>query len=310
MRRPNLRIVPILIQGASIPSPESLPEDIRDLTRRNGFELSDFRWKEDVAQLTNEIERPVPAAPPTPVTPGGELALSETGRVVNTLIAPTKAFTDLRRNSGWWGPFILLAIVSTTWFFVVSNRIGFKKVVENQQREAPNGSRRFESMTPEERDRVLASSADVTRAFAYYGSPVLLLVSNVIVAVVLLATFNFAFKADLNFKIALATVMYASLPNLLKWLLSIEVVLGANADSFSLSNPVATNQGYFLDRAAHPVLGSLLTSFDIFTIWALVLTAIGITCISKVKRATAYAVVFGWFGLWVLIKIGLAAVSS
>jgi hypothetical protein len=62
-----------------------------------------------------------------------------------------------------------------------------------------------------------------------------------------------------------------------------------------------------VDRAAHPVLGSLLTSFDIFTIWTLALTAIGITCISKVKRGTAFAIVFGWFAVVVLIGVAFAA---
>jgi hypothetical protein len=81
----------------------------------------------------------------------------------------------------------------------------------------------------------------------------------------------------------------------------------APSKTFTFQNPVATNPGYFIDRAAHPVLGSLLTSFDIFTIWTLALTAIGITCISKVKRGTAFAVVFGWFGVVVLIGVGLAA---
>jgi hypothetical protein len=54
----------------------------------------------------------------------------------------------------------------------------------------------------------------------------------------------------------------------------------------------------------------LLSSIDVFTFWSLALMAIGVTCISKVKRGSAFAVVFGWFGFWVLIKIGLAAISS
>ncbi len=41
-----------------------------------------------------------------------------------------------------------------------------------------------------------------------------------------------------------------------------------------------------------------------------VVTAIGITCISKVKRAPAFAVVFVWFAVVVLVRVGLAALSS
>jgi hypothetical protein len=49
---------------------------------------------------------------------------------------------------------------------------------------------------------------------------------------------------------------------------------------------------------------------DVVTIWTLVLTAIGITCISKVKRGTAFAVVFGWFAVVVLARVALAAAFS
>jgi hypothetical protein len=58
------------------------------------------------------------------------------------------------------------------------------------------------------------------------------------------------------------------------------------------------------------VLRALLSPFDVFTIWTLILTAIGITCISKVKRGTAFAIVFGWFAVVVLGRIAIAVATS
>jgi hypothetical protein len=58
------------------------------------------------------------------------------------------------------------------------------------------------------------------------------------------------------------------------------------------------------------VLRALLTPLDVLTIWTLILTAIGITCISKVKRGTAFAIVFGWFAVVVLGRVALAALTS
>ena len=83
-----------------------------------------------------------------------------------------------------------------------------------------------------------------------------------------------------------------------------------SSDGFLIQNPAATNLGALLDPTGSPVLYALLSSVDVFTFWSLFLMAIGVTCISKVKRGTAFAVVFGWYGLWVLIKLGLAAASS
>lgn len=51
LRRTGLRVIPVLIQGAKMPSPASLPDDLKDLSRRNAVEVSDLRWKEDVARL-------------------------------------------------------------------------------------------------------------------------------------------------------------------------------------------------------------------------------------------------------------------
>ncbi len=51
--------------------------------------------------------------PPPPPAPAPEPAgLSEGARLIDTFIAPTKTFTDLRRNASWWAPFALMAIVS------------------------------------------------------------------------------------------------------------------------------------------------------------------------------------------------------
>ena len=56
LARPELRVIPVLIQGAKMPGPAALPEELKDLSRRNAIELSDLRWKEDVARLIGSLE--------------------------------------------------------------------------------------------------------------------------------------------------------------------------------------------------------------------------------------------------------------
>ncbi len=56
LRRPDVRVVPVLVQGAPMPAPADLPLDVRDLHRRNAVELRDTRWREDVALLVRELE--------------------------------------------------------------------------------------------------------------------------------------------------------------------------------------------------------------------------------------------------------------
>ena len=251
---------------------------------------------------------PVPPAPLSSVPDAAPL--SEGERILDTFIAPSKTFTDLRHNAAWWAPFVLLAIISTIFVYTVSQKVGFRKVMENQIAASPKATERMDRMPADEREKALNQQASFYPAFAY-GFPIIQLIILVIIAAVLFATFKFAAGADVSFKIALAIVMYASLPGLLKILLAIiSLLAGVSPDGFTFQNPVATNPGYFLHQADSPFLYSLLSGFDVFLIWTLALTAIGFTCVSKIKTGTAFAVVFGWWLLFTVIGAGMGAAFS
>ncbi len=52
----NIRVIPVLVGGASYPHADELPDDLDGLTRRNGLELSDFDWKGGTQRLVEAIE--------------------------------------------------------------------------------------------------------------------------------------------------------------------------------------------------------------------------------------------------------------
>jgi pyruvate/2-oxoglutarate dehydrogenase complex dihydrolipoamide acyltransferase (E2) component len=47
----GIDVFPVLVDGATIPSPEDLPEDIRPLARRYAIEMSEARWEYDSTRL-------------------------------------------------------------------------------------------------------------------------------------------------------------------------------------------------------------------------------------------------------------------
>ncbi len=53
----KIRVIPILLQNASMPSPEDLPEDLVFLTRRHAIEVADTRWKYDIQRLIETLEK-------------------------------------------------------------------------------------------------------------------------------------------------------------------------------------------------------------------------------------------------------------
>jgi Sporulation related domain. len=51
----NIPVTPLLLQGAHMPAAEQLPDDLKDLAYRNGFELSHNRWESDVEELIKRL---------------------------------------------------------------------------------------------------------------------------------------------------------------------------------------------------------------------------------------------------------------
>lgn len=70
----NIRVIPVLVNGAVMPTPEQLPEDLQALTRRHAQELSSSRWKYDCDQLVSVLDKIIepiskPKSEPEPLTP-------------------------------------------------------------------------------------------------------------------------------------------------------------------------------------------------------------------------------------------------
>lgn len=96
LRRTDVTVIPVLVEGAAMPEPEELPEDLRALTRRNALELSDMRWRSDVARLIGVMEtlldhpQETPASDP-PARPSsrlyGRTALAAAAGAVAVIVA-------------------------------------------------------------------------------------------------------------------------------------------------------------------------------------------------------------------------------
>lgn len=248
-----------------------------------------------------------PVLPASPAPTPEPAPLSQGARIINTFIAPSKTFTDIRRNASWWAPFLLTTIISCGLVYVAGQKIGFAKIVENQMQSQPKAEARYEKLTPEQREQQIKWTG-----ISYYVIiPVFTLIIWLVVAALQFATFRFGTNADISYSRSLAVVAYGGLPLVIKALLAIVSVLaGASADGFSMQNPVATNPGYFLNPADGVFLYGLASALDVFMIWTLVLTAIGFSYAGKIKTTTAYVVVFVWWALLTVAGAGIGAAFS
>ena len=248
-------------------------------------------------------------------TPAAEVApLSEGARILNTFLAPSKTFSDVRRNASWWVPWLLIAIVSVAFVYVVDRQVGFDQVTKNEIAKSSRAEQ-FEKLPPEQKAKQLQFSTNLTR-YISYASPIIALVAFVVIAAVLMGTFNLAAGASVSFKTAMAIAIYGSLPSVFHALLGIIALMAGgmsgslDKEAFNIRNPVATNPAYFMDPTAHKFLYGMASALDVFVLWGCVLMGIGFASNSKVKRGTAVVIVLAWYVGYKLLGASLGALFS
>jgi len=238
--------------------------------------------------------------------PAEATALSQIERVIDTFVAPTKTFTDIRRSAAWWLPWLLSAIAGLAMVSMIDKKVGMEKVAENQVAMSPKASARLEQLPPDQRANQMELSAKITRVVAYIY-PLLSLVIVAVMAAVLLGTFKLGLGADVTFWQCYAISMYAFLPGIIKALLVMLTVQISGGENFTFQSQLASNLGALFDPNSAHFLWSVASSIDVFNLWILVLTGIGYSCVTRIKRGACMAVVFGW---WAVVTLGGAAIGS
>jgi hypothetical protein len=87
----NVRVIPVLVEGAVMPDAHDLPEELKPLARRNAIELSDKRWEYDVSQLVETLHKVL-----------GDVGLAGTPleRVKQVLHEPERMTDELTKSMG------------------------------------------------------------------------------------------------------------------------------------------------------------------------------------------------------------------
>lgn len=237
--------------------------------------------------------------------------LSQWQRVSYVFTAPSKTFEDIKRgHKSWWMPFLIAAIFGYLLYGVVTTKIGMEQVVQNQIHLNPKQEDNL-NQHPEQREMSMKISLGITKGI-FLGNPLLLLLILGVGSLGLWGTINFIFGGKATYSSIFTVWMYAGLPGIIKVLLGTIVIFAGTApESFNIKNYSPTNLGAFLNPLeTNAALYSFATSIDIVTIWTLVLLGIGTAMVAGVKRSSGYIAVFGWWAIFVVIGVGIAAVTG
>jgi hypothetical protein len=235
-------------------------------------------------------------------------ALSFPERLMGIFISPGETLEDVARKPGFWAPLIALVVGAVA----VSETMLWKIGMERMVRMGIEQSNRASSMSPEQMDQAVRQSVRIGGILAHFGGFVIVPIYLLILAGLGILIVNLIFGAKMKFKTVFSLISYANLVTLLKSLMALALILFGDPDHFNAANSVPDNVGFFLNptQVSKP-LYALACSPDIFTIWMLILVAIGLSkgTGSKAKPLSIFLVFVGLWAIWILGKMGLAMIG-
>lgn len=239
----------------------------------------------------------------------GTQPLSEVARVVDTFVAPSKTFADIRRSASWWLPFVLMCVVSFFFTAAVGKQVGFETIAHQQIEKNHFAADQINSLPRDQQAIAYQKAGQRTKVVSYFY-PILIFVFAAIISLLWWASLNFGLGARAKYWQIFAVGMYAALPKILIFLLAaILLYAGVGQDNFDMQNPVGTNLGYFMspDSPALRAAGSFL---DIFGIWSLILAIFGTAIVTEKKPSQTAIVIVGWWIVGLILVTGAAAFTA
>jgi len=248
---------------------------------------------------------PTTAAMPAPEP---QASISPLGRIVGVLFSPKPTYEDIARKPTWLLPVILLAVFGAVVAVGLNQKMNWREYVSQQIEKNPRAAQ----LPADQKERQIEAGAKFAPYTAYiFGIPAPIVIV-LIIAGIMLGTYNLMAGAGVNFKTSMAIVSHAFVPVLLGNLIFLLVIFLKPPGTIDLENPVATNLAAFLPEGVPKWLDALGKNIDVLVIWITLLIAIGFAAASpkKLKGGKAFTIAFSMLAIWVLCRMGLAFIFS
>lgn len=235
-------------------------------------------------------------------------AISPIGRIFGVLFSPKATFENIARKPNWLLPVLISTILSIAATVVLNQRVDWRDYIAQQIEKSPRGA----NMPAEQKQKQVDISAKVTVYIVYAAGAIGSVCFAVIVGAVMMLAYNLFAGAGATFLQSLAIAAHAFLVGIVSAPIFLLVLLLRPKGTIDPENPVATNVAAFLPEESAKWLVSLCKSIDIFTIWMLILIAIGFAAVSpkKLKGSKSYVIAFSVWGVLVAVKVLWAFATS
>jgi hypothetical protein len=229
-------------------------------------------------------------------------------RFAGVFFEPGKVFADIaeRPSFAWVPPMVVAILMGVGFSYAVSTHIGWEQIVRKTLVNNPRAA----DLTPEQREQAVERGAKFGGAIAWVGAVVGPPFFTMIIAGILTGLFNAMLGTDLKFSTMFSISAYAFLIRGLYSILLILIMYLKPPEEFDIQLSPFSIGGYLNRQETPKWLFSLAGSIDLFTIWTIVVLAIGFSVASKklsfTKSLTAIAA--PWL-LWVVALMALQSFS-
>ena len=236
--------------------------------------------------------------------------LSESGRLAGVFLDPARAFPDIAERGRWWLVALLLILMNVAALSAMVSRVGYDRMIEKAFEQNP----RLQEMTPEQRMQAMETQRKFLPVAVRVFPPVGIFAGMLVVAGALLFSYRFLLDADVKYRQALNITAYSWLPPAVAGNLMFFAVLYLKPpDEFDAESASGLSIGSFLSRDTAAWLRSLANSVDLFTIWTIVLIAMGFSAVCGKRKMPFSRALWGVVAPWlvyVLGKMGIAALTG
>jgi hypothetical protein len=227
-------------------------------------------------------------------------------RIGGVLFSPGETFEDIVRKPDVLAPLIILLVIGYICTFMLMPIIDWDSIITAQTDAMRAKNPNIDNATIEKVESMTRSIGKVT---GYIG-PLFGLIAWLVVAGALFLAFR-AMGGAGTFKQAFSITLYSWIP-----LTICSILMSAIAYAKGSFNPmmapviVKSNPAFLVDMKEQAGLFSLLSAFDLFTIWTIVLLVIGFAVMSKFSKVKSAAIIVTLWLAVVLVKAGFAAMGA
>jgi len=223
--------------------------------------------------------------------------MNEPARLFGVFYEPGKVFADVAARPRWIAPMIVAILLGLSLTYAISSHIGWEQTI----RQTFANNSRVAELPPDQREQLVARSAKFASVAGWAGAVVGAPFFTLIVAGVLTGIFNGLLGADLKFMQMFAITAYAFLVRGLYTILMILLLYLKPPADFNIQVSPFSPAAY-MNRLDNPKwLMSLAGSLDLFSIWTIIVLAIGFSVAAR-KLSFAKALItiaIPWL-IWVI----------